>query len=1060
VTAGPRGLPGQVRTALEEFVQDVLDHPANRPRWRQLPAAARASLAGDLWREAVVLVFRLLFALRAEATGLLPPAGAVSSLPSGPGLEGRLREVFAALNLGGRFFRPEETPLLETRSWGDDACDRLLRGACGSGLSDHPGADKPDAPARDGCPPSLARRACVGRGRDPRPEDLGDVYEHLLDLEPGLATAPMVRLRRGSLEVVVPAEQGRPYREAGGPGHKTRVKWVEEIIPVAGSPGAFYLRAAPGRKTSGSYTTPLDLVRFLVEETLRPQVEALSPTDDPRPRELLTLTVLDPALGSGPFLLGACRFLGNRLHAACRACAARGLWDRIPAEIAAHLTDDRPEARALCKELVARHCLYGVDRNAFAVEVARASLWLEVGSRTLPWAVLERRLVHGDSLTGPFSTDLPHLTRPPGPAPPGPLEREFLLHLRGAADRARSGLDEALLPFRVVALAWAGAVMLRGEPGATGAYRELLAHVADHADLPEPVGPAVLRLLRHATGLAPLPPERDALAAALRHAPLGSSDGPPLSFDLTFPEVFFPNGAVAGWQGFHAVLCNPPWDAIRPAEKEFFAAHDLAVLDAPTARERSGRIEELSRRPEVARAWSAYRARLAGQKACHDRLYRHQKVLIGNDLAGRYSDNYRVFAERAADLLRPGGYAGLVLPAAFHANEGATGVRRLYLEEMALQCCYSFENRRRLFPIDGRCKFALVVARRGGPTAEFPCAFYLHDPAWLSGREPLRYSLEFVRRTGGEYLTFVEARGPGELRVLNRMLDAGRPLRDLEETHRLVFRTEPYAFNVTTHGPLFTAAPAGRTPKGYLVLQEGKGLHQYTDRWGRLPRYLVHEVAAAERPAALPNARYYRLAFRTIAHATNERTAIFAVLPPGVLVANSVAVEAAPGERPNTVALWACAVLNSFAFDLSVRLKGGANMNLFIMRTGLVPAALPEAFLAHAALRLVCNHAGFAPLWREQVGEAWRGPVLDTEAERWEVRAAVDAVVAAAYGFTREEYACFLGTFRHRSQPRAAEWALEKFDDLLRQGEETFTRRHDPFWAVPLNPALPQPIVP
>jgi len=176
-------------------------------------------------------------------------------------------------------------------------------------------------------------------------------------------------------------------------------------------------------------------------------------------------------------------------------------------------------------------------------------------------------------------------------------------------------------------------------------------------------------------------------------------------------------------------------------------------------------------------------------------------------------------------------------------------------------------------------------------------------------------------------------------------------------------------------------------------------------------------------------------------------------------VANSVAVEAAPERRRNSVALWVCAVLNSFAFDLSVRLKGGANMNLFIMRTGLVPAAVPETFLAHAALRLVCNHAGFAPLWREQLGETFRRPVLETDEERWQVRAAVDAVVAAAYGLNRGEYVDLLGTFRHTSQPRAAEWCLEKFDELKRVGEDEFTRRHDPYRDVPLPTALPQPVV-
>ena len=100
---------------------------------------------------------------------------------------------------------------------------------------------------------------------------------------------------------------------------------------------------------------------------------------------------------------------------------------------------------------------------------------------------------------------------------------------------------------------------------------------------------------------------------------------------------------------------------------------------------------------------------------------------------------------------------GSCLPSAFHANEGATRVRRLYLERMALRWCYSFQNRRKLFDIHRSFKFALVVASRTGPTVSFPCAFYLHDDEWLFG-EPgdrkLLYTLDLVRRTGGEYLEF------------------------------------------------------------------------------------------------------------------------------------------------------------------------------------------------------------------------------------------------------------------------------------------------------------------
>src|SRR5262249_39791478 len=160
-------------------------------------------------------------------------------------------------------------------------------------------------------------------------------------------------------------------------------------------------------------------------------------------------------------------------------------------------------------------------------------------------------------------------------------------------------------------------------------------------------------------------------------------------------------------------------------------------------------------------------------------------------------------------------------------------------------------------PIDARCKFALVVASRTGPTTEFPCAFYLHDPAWLSEEQPaLHYSRELLGRTGGDYLTFVEARNDDELETLQCLLANSRSLESLERSHGVVFRTEPYAFNVTTHGRLFVRAASTRR-SGCLALLEGKHLHQFTDRWGEEPRYCVPPEAAGERPTAFRNASHY-----------------------------------------------------------------------------------------------------------------------------------------------------------------------------------------------------------
>jgi hypothetical protein len=123
--------------------------------------------------------------------------------------------------------------------------------------------------------------------------------------------------------------------------------------------------------------------------------------------------------------------------------------------------------------------------------------------------------------------------------------------------------------------------------------------------------------------------------------------------------------------------------------------------------------------------------------------------------------------------------------------------------------------------------------------------------------------------------------------------------------------------------------------------------------------------------------------------------------------------------------------------------------------------------MPHSALRLVCNHAGYEPLWREQLGGVWREegkasftwPVLIGDDERWAVRAAIDAVVADAYGLTREQYQHVLSTFSHASYRKAPALCLAAFDELKAIGLDAFSRKHDPYWDIPLNESLPKPVI-
>ena len=193
-----------------------------------------------------------------------------------------------------------------------------------------------------------------------------------------------------------------------------------------------------------------------------------------------------------------------------------------------------------------------------------------------------------------------------------------------------------------------------------------------------------------------------------------------------------------------------------------------------------------------------------------------------------------------------------------------------------------------------------------------------------------------------------------------------------------------------------------------------------------------------------------------------------AVLTPGFVCEQTLAVETEPYERANANALAVLALTDSYQYDFQVRQRVTTSLSNYILAPIPIPDLAPRRpFFVHNALRLTCNHSGYAPLWHEQLGNEWREvgkepfnwPVLATDDERWAVRAAIDAVVADAYGLSRDQFEHVLSTFSHASYKKAPVLCLARFDELKKIGLEAFTKKHDPYWDIPLNENLPQPVI-
>ena len=433
-------------------------------------------------------------------------------------------------------------------------------------------------------------------------EHIGYLYEGLLDHRAARAgDAPLVKLRNGTEEAwpLTELERRSPAqlvdflaeeRVFGGNEERIRAALDEpaddiptelRALPVALAqrcrpfaaiiqcnevvrPGRLYLTTSASRRSTGTHYTPIEYTRAMVEETLSPLVHAGGGGVDggPRrlrpPRELLALRVCDPAMGSGAFLVQTVRYLASRLVDAWwaeRDRAGEGpsaplLYlpyaepgspreDRIP------VPTEREEAELWARRIVAERCVYGVDRNPLATEMAKLSLWLVTLSRDKPFSFVDHALRSGDSLLGLASLDQLRTWSLDGRGTENLASREAVAE---STDLRRQIQD---LPVATPEdVAWKAGLNARAVE-ATAALRAL-GDLFFSAVLAEPA-PRKQAAQLAATLLAELDRLDD--APHLREAARpGLADHHPFHWPLEFPEVFDRESP-----GFDAIVGNPPY---------------------------------------------------------------------------------------------------------------------------------------------------------------------------------------------------------------------------------------------------------------------------------------------------------------------------------------------------------------------------------------------------------------------------------------------------------------------------------------------------------------------
>jgi len=520
-------------------------------------------------------------------------------------------------------------------------------------------------------------------------EELGSVYESLLELQPQL----------------------------GDDG--TTLVFASEAAEQKGNQ----------RKTTGSYYTPDSLVQALLDTALDPVL------DKTEPDKLLKLTVIDPACGSGHFLLAAARRIATRL--------ARHRAEGTPA-----LSDFRHALRD-----VARSCLHGVDRNPMAVELTKVALWIETVDPGLPLGFFDAQIRCGDALLGVF--DLKVLEDGIPDAAYKPLTGDdkdiasIYKKINAATLKGQGGFDfgsglNKLPETKPLALDFSGFRDLPEdtleEIGAKAARFKQLRKGQEFVRAKAACDLFVAAFLLPKTGSAPTGPSERSIPTteelwmalnqgkmrqAMVDAPKAARRARAFHWPLEFPDIMQRGG-------FDIVVGNPPWERVKLQEQEFFALKDQEIATAKNAAARKKLIAALAQtNPRLSQEWDdALRA-----AATESHFMRES----GRFPLGGVGDvnTYAVFTDLAWRALRPSGRAGLIIPNGLVVGFTYREFLRQLLSEKSLVSFYGFENEDKIFKdVHNETKFGLLTI--GGKDVEIDQPWFtahIRQPAEISDPE-------------------------------------------------------------------------------------------------------------------------------------------------------------------------------------------------------------------------------------------------------------------------------------------------------------------------------------
>ncbi|NQT60357.1 MAG: hypothetical protein HQ557_15360 [Bacteroidetes bacterium] len=888
---------------------------------------------------------------------------------------------------------------------------------------------------------------------------LGELYESILEYSVQLSDADRIRRRtKKGVSILLASEI---TRQAG-----------DSVIKK----GEFYFgESALERKQTGSYYTPESLVHFLNEKSIiGPLKETFDKNYRFRFKELidevnngidpgtsrgaaqaaailverfvndvvLKYKVCDPAMGSGHFLVNA----SNQMTALIIE-----LLGEIPQVDGLNI--DFSSTPNVWRRLITRHCIYGVDLNPLAVNLAKLSLWLNCFASDHKLTFLDHHVRCGNSLIGirsldqlasipkrkkdgkrvdnkqkllfdfdNFSTILSQASE--GIASINELKEDDTDNQKAVFQDSYSSIEK-MAPLADLYTAYLMDPFIKKED-----YRDIFESLAQG------------RAIEDSFNLAlPGVYERVKVLGKSHHY---------YHWPLEFPDVFG-SGAVGG---FSATVGNPPWDVLQPNTQEFYINYDpnFRKYNKQEALKVSKQLCESN--ANIEENWNKYQCSFKEASVYFKEPQSYRALQKGK------IDLYKAFLERFFALLSNSGRMGIIVPSGIYTDQGCQPSREMFFDKSEIDFLYCFENR---WPtvfnaVDGRFKFVTFSTKKGNKTDSFKCAFMEHDPERLKliDTDALKMSVEQVKKFSPDTLSIMEFKSQRDIDITTKIYGDWPLLGEkIEGTWNVRFRQE---LNMTSDSHLFKTTPTDHP------LYEGKMIWHFDSKFEK-PRYWLDrdEVVKALGDNAW-EAEHYRVGFRDIAASTNERTLVSTIIPNTWHGHNMASLKPFENkgkcESPFTFIIFI--IFSSFLIDYLIRQKVTNHMSHYYMKTipylSSTKSETAISFIMPKALRLICTNKLFSELWNVNYKNTWKsndfwysssvpiddyGPIHEQEirkllrdeasnltsewgthcgvhdrlpdrrdtGDRAQLRAEIDAYVAHLYGITKDDFAYILDTF-------------------------------------------------